>query len=127
MVVLLGRWSFHLRIVVFLFGVVYTLVGGVWGCGFAGVVRRGGVWLKCICSLLMGTFAPSFCVGTFVMLLLFFLSSRRFSSSNARGRSLFWGCVGVHAAFVIEKVVPVCGGYLACLCCGEGALLLVWG
>ena len=39
--VLLGRRPFRSRIVVFLFGGVYTLVGGVRGCGFAGVVRGG--------------------------------------------------------------------------------------
>ena len=40
--VLLGRWLFHWRIAVFLFGVVYTLVEDVWECGFAGVGGGGG-------------------------------------------------------------------------------------
>ena len=72
----------------------------------------GRVLLECISSLLVRTFVPSFCVGTFVMLLLFFLSSRRFSSSDARGCSLFW-CSILFAELVWRGRAP--GGSSSCL------------
>ena len=71
----------------------------------------GRVLLECISSLLVRTFVPSFCVGTFVMLLLFFLSSRRISSSNARGRS----CFGVVSVFTLLSSLKRLYHCLRCL------------